>query len=200
MKTSLRIRIITMSLFALVAFTFASKTFAKDFPFRKIVWTYDDGTSFTVDVAKDGSFTTGPLKAGRVKVQFFWDRSGAKSASLTVTGNPGGSPAISQDGVGRGISSPTGGSSDRESSAPSVSEITMTYDILAPRDAQSGKATGRRMHKPFIVTFSASERLLPTVNKKLGTIEIDKDCDGITGKIEMKDQNGKIMAADDWHE
>jgi type VI secretion system secreted protein Hcp len=31
-----------------------------------------------------------------------------------------------QWGVGRGISSPTGGSSDRESSAPSVSEITVT--------------------------------------------------------------------------
>ncbi|MBN8889457.1 MAG: hypothetical protein ABS99_01705 [Acetobacteraceae bacterium SCN 69-10] len=31
-----------------------------------------------------------------------------------------------QWGVGRGISSPTGGSSDRESSAPSVSEITLT--------------------------------------------------------------------------
>src|SRR3954452_13063135 len=31
-----------------------------------------------------------------------------------------------QWGVGRGISSPTGGSSDRESSAPSVSEISVT--------------------------------------------------------------------------
>jgi type VI secretion system secreted protein Hcp len=31
-----------------------------------------------------------------------------------------------QWGVGRGISSPTGGSADRESSAPSVSEITLT--------------------------------------------------------------------------
>jgi type VI secretion system secreted protein Hcp len=33
-----------------------------------------------------------------------------------------------QFGVGRGISSPTGGSADRESSAPSVSEITITKD------------------------------------------------------------------------
>nr|WP_294553739.1 type VI secretion system tube protein Hcp [uncultured Rhodopila sp.] len=33
-----------------------------------------------------------------------------------------------QFGVGRGISSPTGGSADRESSAPSVSEITVTKD------------------------------------------------------------------------
>jgi len=38
-----------------------------------------------------------------------------------------------QWGVGRGISSPTGGSSDREASAPSVSEIVVTK----PTDASS---------------------------------------------------------------
>jgi type VI secretion system secreted protein Hcp len=38
-----------------------------------------------------------------------------------------------QWGVGRGISSPTGGSADRESSAPSVSEVTVTkaHDIAS---------------------------------------------------------------------
>src|SRR5215469_505769 len=34
-----------------------------------------------------------------------------------------------QWGVGRGISSPTGGSADRESSAPSVSEIVITKAV-----------------------------------------------------------------------
>lgn len=34
-----------------------------------------------------------------------------------------------QWGVGRGISSPTGGSADRESSAPSLSEITITKEM-----------------------------------------------------------------------
>src|SRR5208337_640048 len=40
-----------------------------------------------------------------------------------------------QWGVGRGISSPTGGSEDRESSAPSVSEIVTTKptDIASPK-------------------------------------------------------------------
>jgi len=40
-----------------------------------------------------------------------------------------------QFGVGRGISSPTGGSSDREASAPSVSEITLskTMDVSSYR-------------------------------------------------------------------
>jgi len=40
-----------------------------------------------------------------------------------------------QWGVGRGISSPTGGSADREASAPSVSEIVVTK----PTDAASTK-------------------------------------------------------------
>jgi len=34
-----------------------------------------------------------------------------------------------QFGVGRGIASPTGGGDDRESSAPSVSEIVVTKDM-----------------------------------------------------------------------
>jgi type VI secretion system secreted protein Hcp len=40
-----------------------------------------------------------------------------------------------QWGVGRGISSPTGGSADRESSAPSISEITVTKasDSASPK-------------------------------------------------------------------
>ncbi len=50
-----------------------------------------------------------------------------------------------QWGVGRGISSPTGASANRESSAPSVSEIVVTK----PSDSSSSKlldeiAAGRR--------------------------------------------------------
>lgn len=51
-----------------------------------------------------------------------------------------------QWGVGRGISSPTGGSSDRQISAPSISEITITkvMDKTSPvllQDMLDGKAT-----------------------------------------------------------
>lgn len=53
-----------------------------------------------------------------------------------VSGLPGQWIEISsfQWGVGRGISSPTGGSADREGSTPSVSEITVTKptDALSP--------------------------------------------------------------------
>jgi len=37
---------------------------------------------------------------------------------------------------------------------------------VSPRDAASGQASGKRMHKPMLVTNDdASSRLLPTVNK-----------------------------------
>lgn len=55
----------------------------------------------------------------------------------------------------------SGGQADRESSTPSVSELTAREAasgratgraaVRAPRDVQSGTATGRRMHKPFVV-------------------------------------------------
>lgn len=63
--------------------------------------------------------------------------SAAVNAYLIIDGVPGESAAHPgwievnsfQWGVGRGISSPTGGSADRESSAPSVSEVTVTKAI-----------------------------------------------------------------------
>ena len=47
-----------------------------------------------------------------------------------------------QWGVGRGISSPTGGSEDRESSAPSISEIVVTK----PTDVASVKLLDEALH------------------------------------------------------
>jgi type VI secretion system secreted protein Hcp len=52
-----------------------------------------------------------------------------------------------QFGVGRGVGSPTGGSSNREASTPSVSEITLTkaYDEASGgliKEAYSGAGTG----------------------------------------------------------
>ena len=53
----------------------------------------------------------------------------AVKGDVTATGYVGWIELNSfQFGVGRGISAPTGGSADRESSAPSVSEITVTKD------------------------------------------------------------------------
>lgn len=180
-------RILTMSLVALVTLFFAGKTFASFNAYLQI--TDEKGTITKVDVAKDGSFTTPPLKEGRVKVQFFWDRSGssakgAKSASLNVSATPGGSAA-------------------RESSAPSVSEIVCTYEVKAPRDVATGQASGKRQHKPITITkeWGASTPQLAKTSSPsvvVGDVTVDEDCDGITGKISFKATNGKTMVYDDW--
>lgn len=60
----------------------------------------------------------------------------------------------------------TGQSADRESSAPSVSEVTMKSGqandrksgsvIVLDREASSGMATGRRQHEPILTTADKS--------------------------------------------
>jgi type VI secretion system secreted protein Hcp len=62
-----------------------------------------------------------------------------------------------QWGVGRGISSPTGASADRESSAPSISEITVTkaQDISTPKvlnEALQGEG------KTVLIDFTKTEK------------------------------------------
>lgn len=61
-----------------------------------------------------------------------------------------------QWGVGRGISSPTGGSANRESSAPSVSEITITkaMDKTSPKLLQQALAGEGTDVKIFFVNVS----------------------------------------------
>ena len=60
-----------------------------------------------------------------------------------------------QWGVGRGISSPTGAAADRESAAPSVSEITVTKaaDISSPdRSTRPCKGEGKTVQIDFCKT------------------------------------------------
>lgn len=62
-----------------------------------------------------------------------------------------------QWGVGRGISSPTGASADRESSAPSVSEITVTKTT----DAASVKILNEALQgegKTVIIDFTKTDK------------------------------------------
>ncbi len=200
MKTSFRI--LTMSLFALVAFTFSSKTFAVSMPFQKITWTNSEGKTTEVTVDENGHFTTPPMSAG--KYTYSW----------SLISKPTGSNA-QQFGVGRGISSPTGGSADREGSTPSVSEVVITkstdrqasapsvsevvvskvevsYEIKAPRDVATGQASGIRMHKPFIITKEL-DKSSPLLYTKLGVVVVDMDTDGITGTVSFKTSNNVVV-------
>ena len=78
------------------------------------------------------------------------------SGKVPATTAKGGSIEISsfQFGVGRGISSPTGGSADRESSAPSVSEIVITksQDSASPNFFKS-VAAGHSSLGTCTITF-----------------------------------------------
>jgi len=179
MKTSLRIHTITMSLVALVVFGFASTTIAKSFPFQKIEWKNSDGTVTSASVDENGHFKTPALKAG------------SYTYSWSLISRPMGSNAA-VFGVGRGISSPTGGSADRESSAPSVSEVVVSYEIQAPRDVATGLPTGKRMHKPFVITKEL-DRSTPLLSTALGVADVDVDCDGITGTVSFKSSSGQSM-------
>ena len=62
-----------------------------------------------------------------------------------------------QWGVGRGISSPTGGSADRESSAPSVSEITVSHTT----DMSSNKLLNEALQgegQKVVIDFCKTEK------------------------------------------
>jgi type VI secretion system secreted protein Hcp len=72
-----------------------------------------------------------------------------------------------QWGVGRGISSPTGASADRESSAPSVSEIVVTKstDVSSPKvlnEAYQGE--GQKVQIDFCKTDKGKLEVFLTLN------------------------------------
>lgn len=60
----------------------------------------------------------------------------------------------------------------------SIMVIAVSHSIVSPRDANSGLPTGKRMHKPFVITKEldqASPKLYNALvnNENLSTIEID---------------------------
>jgi type VI protein secretion system component Hcp len=80
---------------------------------------------------------------------------------------------------------------DRESSSPSVSELTASNSAMkttAPRDAASGMTTGRRMHKPFVIVKEvdkASPLLVKACasGQHLGEVDVDLP----SGKYKLTD-------------
>ncbi len=142
-----------------------------------------------VPVSNDGSFTSPKLASGPYTLRF---------------------------GIGRGISSSTGASADKystssggdnptESRALNFTKITVTYDIVSPRDAATGLATGKRMHKPFVITKEVDKSSPSLKNTgteaftmNFGKIIIDMANDGISGKIVMTNTNGNKTGIDDW--
>lgn len=87
-------------------------------------------------------------------------KSGTGQLMLALNGKP--SPPIEvssfQWGVGRGITSPAGGSADRESSAPSVSEITLS--LHSSKTSTFKCATGEHIKTATLTT--ATQKIVMT--------------------------------------
>lgn len=174
MKTSQRIRIITMSLFALVTFGFASKSFAKSFPFQQIEIKNTPMKPMRVAIKDDGTFTVpGPLKAGSYTFTLI------KSSSSTSSG-------------------------DNPMESIAVSKITINLHIVSPPDPATGATTGRRQHSPMSimkVTDATSANLFSKAASStvvVGTGTLDEDCNGFTGKITFTYTPGGKTSNDDW--
>lgn len=122
MKTSKHIRIVMMSVFALVAFGFASKAIAAVDAF---LWFKDSQGKMTkVKINHDGTFQTPPLAAGTYSVSW---------------------------GLAQGISLPTGGQ-PKESIKLVFQKIVWTCTVQNPADAAHGAVTHRRQHGLITIT------------------------------------------------
>ena len=88
------------------------------------------------------------------------------------------------------------------------------YSVKSPRDAASGMATGKRMHKPFTIRAELDRNASPTGKTVSWDLKEGKGAKTGTGssratydvkKVEgtgarTAAPNGKTMAVDDWHE
>jgi hypothetical protein len=179
MNTSSVYRNIRIAMFVFVVLA-ASKTFASHTDYYLEIKD-EKGKVTKVKVASDGKFTTPPLPAGTYECTFF-----TTGVGRGISSPMGGSER-------RGIVSPTGGVVDRESSAPA--KLSFTYEVKSPRDVATGQASGKRTHKPLTIT---KEWGPSTPQLRFEKIVIDADCDGITGTFACKSADGKTMALDDW--
>lgn len=199
MKSSKIIRIGMLSTLAIIACSLAVSVYAQSMQAYLYVKGTKQGT-ITVPINSDGTFQTPPLAPGTYSVQW---------------------------GVGRGISAPTGGSADRESSAPSVSEIAvkkpgapastssggdrpqetvslnftkieMTCQVQnPPPDPASGAVTGRPMHMPLTIKREI-DMSSPKLMTDLGTVVIDTNGETVSGTVMGMTKDGNKSAADAW--
>jgi hypothetical protein len=140
----------------------------------------EKGKITKVKLASDGSFTTPALKAGTYT--FSWSIS-PQPASRTSRAVVAGTTSVA-------------GTTD-----PTPAQVSCTYSMYGimkgARDASSGMASGKRMHKP--VTISKSIDIAsPSLMTRFDAVTLDEDCDGLEGKISFTSADGKPMAADIW--
>jgi hypothetical protein len=178
MKNQSSTRIFATSIVSLFTLFLVSRAFASSDYLLEIK--DEKGKTHKISVKPDGTFTTPALKAGVYSFSF-----GASNSSSTMGSASQGKMASKEDVY-----------------VWKVSKMTITCDIKAPRDAQSGMATGKRQHKPITIVKewdAASQHFAKSsFAVLLGSTTVDEDCDGLTGQIVCTSSDGKKMAMDDW--
>jgi len=167
-----------MSVFALIAFGFASKAIAA---VDAYLWfKASDGKVTKVKINHDGTFQTPPLPAGTYSVSW--------GVGHSITPSTGGS-------TGRSMSS--GGDQPTESISLAFQKIEWTYQVQAPPDPSSGAMTGRRRHEPITITKEI-DKASPKLMTALGKIVIEHEGLTVSGRVMGMSKNGNKSAADAW--
>ena len=151
-----------------------------------MIWFEESKGAITkVPIQADGSYKTPAMKAGSYTITIVISDGGAKSATLDATASLGGNTDLSASG---------GKLKKYKEGEWDISDMVLNSNIGSPRMAATGQASGKRQHKSLTFPMSQTERLLPTVNKKLGSIVLDEDCDdGITGNLTYKNDSGQAI-------
>ena len=139
------------------------------------------------EVSSNGSFDCPALPKGEYTASLSW--------SWGVS-NQGASSQSGQSSGRRGVVTTNAGGT----TTVCPDKITFTYNVKSPRDAASGQATGKRQHKPMVLT-TIIDNSSPSTKKELdkstpklalGSFTIDDDCDGISGKVKGSGHKGEI--------
>jgi hypothetical protein len=173
MKTFKLIRIGMMGIVALIALSFASRAVAAVDAF---LWFTDSKGQITkVKIHPDGSFTSPVLVAGTYRWSFGVTHSGTAGSKISGSGEE----------------------LPKESITLNFTKITISYDIVSPKDPDTGLPTGKRMHKPITITKEI-DKASPKMMTNLGTLVIDGNGETVSGTIAGITKDGNKTSMDSW--
>jgi len=159
-----------IAMVAILALSFSTKAMSAVNAY--LYFTDSSGKTTKVTIQRDGSFTTPTLHAGTYRWSFGATQSGAK-----VSGS--------------------GEELPKESVQLSFGRIMVTYNIVSPKDPASGLPTGKRMHKPMLITKEL-DKSSPKLITNLGTVVLDANGETLSGTVAGMTKDGNKTSMDSW--
>lgn len=170
MKRFFSLNTMLLALAAILITASASFAAATDC-YLKIEGIDGEAKGFTkIMLCPDGACKIEDLKIGQYKITVCSDGGGMPVVKNAVSGSI--NVEASKCATGKHIAQGT--IAMREASTPSVSEVVVS------RDAASGQATGKRMHKPFTITKEL-DKSSPSISFTVAAGDVDGD-----GYFDMK--------------